>query len=110
MPLAISWPDLKLSARLLRKYAGLTFVASFGIAVGIGISAGALAFFYSHLYPKVPLDEGDRIVALENWRPPGSHQTPRFLCRSTIGRGLGCSARERLPVIYEGAFILTDRT
>jgi FtsX-like permease family len=43
--LPISWPDLKLSARLLRKYPGLTFVASVGIAVGIGISAGAFAFF-----------------------------------------------------------------
>lgn len=79
VPLPISWPDLKLSVRLLRKYPGLTFVASVGIAVGTGISAGAFAFFYSHLYPKVPLDEGDRIVALENWNVAVNNEDRRVL-------------------------------
>ena len=79
MPPPISWPDLKLSARLLRKYPGLTLVATVGIAVGIGISAGAFAFFYSHLYPKVPLDEGDRIVALENRNVAYNNEDRRVL-------------------------------
>ena len=51
-----NWLDLKLSARLLRKYPGLTLVSTVGIAVGIGISGGAFAFISSSLYPKVPLD------------------------------------------------------
>ena len=63
----LSWPDLKLSFRLLFKYPGLTIVAGIGIAVGIAISAGSFAFLYSMVYPTIPLDEGDRIVALENW-------------------------------------------
>jgi hypothetical protein len=52
---------------------------SFGIAVGIGISAGAFAFFHSHLYRKVPLDEGNRIVALENWNVAYNNEDRRVL-------------------------------
>jgi putative ABC transport system permease protein len=63
----VSWSDLKLSVRLLAKHPGLTLVASLGIAVGIAICAGFFAAAYSLLYPTLPLDEGDRIVALEKW-------------------------------------------
>ena len=62
-----SWPDLKLSARLLIKHPGLTLVATVGFTVGTAITAGAFAFLYGALYPHLPLDDGDRIVALENW-------------------------------------------
>lgn len=58
--------DFKLGLRMLVKYPGLTLVGGIGMAVAIAISAGFFAFFHSHLYPRIPLDEGDRIVALEN--------------------------------------------
>ena len=58
--------DLKLGVRMLVKHPGLTLVGGIGMAVAIAISSGAFAFFHSHLYPRIPLDEGDRIVALEN--------------------------------------------
>nr|MDQ3310370.1 ABC transporter permease [Gemmatimonadota bacterium] len=58
--------DLKLGARMLIKHPGLTLVGGLGMAVAIAISSGAFAFFHSHLYPRIPLDEGERIVALEN--------------------------------------------
>ena len=72
-------PDLRLSARLLRKYSGLTFVASAGDAFGIGISPGAFAFFYSQLYPRVPPDGDERIVALENWNVARNNENRRVL-------------------------------
>ena len=63
----ISWLDIKLGARMLVKYPGLALVGGLGMAVAIAIGAGSFAFFYSHMYPEIPLPEGDRIVALENW-------------------------------------------
>ena len=62
-----SWPDLKLSLRLLVRHPGLTLVSSVGITVGIAITAGMFGFLHGLLAPTLPLDEGDRIVALENW-------------------------------------------
>ena len=62
-----SWPDIKLSIRLLVRNPGLTLVSSLGIAVGIAITAGMFGFLHAMLAPTLPLDEGDRIVALENW-------------------------------------------
>ena len=62
-----SWPDIKLSLRLLIRNPGLTVVSTVGIAVGIAITAGMFGFFHANFDPTLPLDEGDRIVALENW-------------------------------------------
>ena len=67
MKTGMSWLDIKLGARMLIKHPGLTLVGGLGMAVAIAIGAGAFAFFYSHLYPRLPLHEGDRIVAIENW-------------------------------------------
>ena len=67
MAFGMSWLDFKLGLRMLVKYPGLTLVGGLGMAVAIAIGAGFFAFFYSHLYPTLPLEEGDRIVALENW-------------------------------------------
>jgi predicted permease len=67
MKTGISWLDVKLGARMLIKHPGLTLVGGLGMAVAIAIGAGSFAFFYSHLYPNLPLDEGDRIIAVENW-------------------------------------------
>lgn len=62
-----SWLDVTLGARMLVKYPGLTLVGGIGMAVAIAISTASFAFFYSYLYSTLPLDEGERIVALENW-------------------------------------------
>jgi predicted permease len=64
---AVSWPDIKLSLRLLVRNPGLTVVSSVGITVGIAITAGMFGFFHAVFAPTLPLDEGDRIIALENW-------------------------------------------
>jgi len=38
-----------------------------GLAVGVAIGAGFFAFLYSFLYATLPVEGGERIVALENW-------------------------------------------
>jgi predicted permease len=63
----LSGPDIRLGLRLLLKHPGLTAVSSVGITVGIAITAGMFGFLRANFAPTLPLDEGDRIVALENW-------------------------------------------
>ena len=59
--------DVKLGARMLTKYPGLSIIGGLGLAVGVGIGAAFFAMFYSMLYATLPVERGDRIVALENW-------------------------------------------
>lgn len=58
--------DLKLGVRMLTKYPGLSVVGGLGLAVGVGIGAAFFAVFYSQLYATLPVEHGERIVALEN--------------------------------------------
>ena len=74
-----SWPDLKLSLRLLIRNPGLTAVSTVGITVGIAIAAGMFGFFHANFDPTLPLDEGDRIVALENWDIEGHNENRHSL-------------------------------
>lgn len=59
--------DFKLGARMLAKYPALSLIGGVGQAVGVAIGAGFFAFFYSFLYATLPVEGGERIVALENW-------------------------------------------
>jgi putative ABC transport system permease protein len=59
--------DFKLGARMLAKYPALSLIGGAGLAVGVGIGAGFFAFLYSLLYATLPVEGGERIVALENW-------------------------------------------
>jgi predicted permease len=59
--------DLKLGLRMLVKYPGLSIIGGAGLAVGVAIGAAFFAFLYSLLYATLPVEGGDRIVALENW-------------------------------------------
>jgi putative ABC transport system permease protein len=74
-----SWPDIKLSLRLLIRNPGLTAVATVGITVGIGIAAGMFGYIHSNFDPAIPLDEGDRMVALENWDVAGNNENRHSL-------------------------------
>ncbi|CAA9301679.1 MAG: hypothetical protein AVDCRST_MAG89-514, partial [uncultured Gemmatimonadetes bacterium] len=67
MKTGISWLDVKLGIRMLVKHPGLTLVGGLGMAVAFAVGAGSFTFFYSHLYPNIPLEDGHRIVAVENW-------------------------------------------
>jgi putative ABC transport system permease protein len=59
--------DLKLALRMMRKTPGLTIAAGLGMALAVGIAAGFFIVAHGFFYPKLPLDEGERVVALENW-------------------------------------------
>ena len=74
-----SWPDLKLSLRLLIRHPGLTLVSSVGITVGVAIPTGVVGFLQANFDPTLPLDEGDRIIALENWDVAGNNEDRQSL-------------------------------
>jgi predicted permease len=71
--------DFRLGLRMLVKYPGLTIVGGLGIAVGVAIGATSFAFLYASLHPTLPLDEGERIVGLENWDTSRNNQEDRNL-------------------------------
>jgi putative ABC transport system permease protein len=56
--------DLKLGARMLAKSPGLSIVGGFGMAIAVALSVGGYAAVNLYFYPKLPLNEGDRIVAI----------------------------------------------
>ena len=62
-----SWLDIKLALRMLIRYPGLSLVGVLGMSVAIAISVGAFNLINGVLDPTLPLPEGDRIVALQNW-------------------------------------------
>jgi putative ABC transport system permease protein len=59
--------DFRVGWRMLRKSPGLTVVGGIGIAVAVAIGTGFFTVLDSFIDPTLPLDQGDRIVALENW-------------------------------------------
>ncbi|HWI20841.1 MAG TPA: ABC transporter permease, partial [Vicinamibacterales bacterium] len=59
--------DFTLGARMLAKYPGMSLIGGVGQAVGVAIGAAFFAFFYSFIYATLPVEDGERIVALENW-------------------------------------------
>ena len=71
--------DFKLGARMLRKYPGLSIVGGIGLAAAIAIGSSAFAFFYAYIYATLPIDEGDRVVAVENWNVEQNNEERRSL-------------------------------
>ena len=71
--------DLKLGFRMLVKYPGLTLVGGLGLAVAIAIVATSFALVYGAIHPTLPLDEGERIVGLENWDTSWNNQEHSIL-------------------------------
>ncbi|MET0397694.1 MAG: ABC transporter permease, partial [Longimicrobiaceae bacterium] len=56
--------DFRLGFRLLLKYPGLTLVGGLAMAFAIAVGAGAFEFVRQLVDPALPLDGGDRIVAV----------------------------------------------
>ena len=57
--------DLKLGARMLLKYWGLTFAGGLALTIAIGIGAGWYDLTGELLHPTLPFSEGDRIVQID---------------------------------------------
>jgi predicted permease len=95
--------DLKLGARMLVKYPGLSIIGGAGLAVGVAIGAGFFAFMYSVLYATLPIEGGERIVALENWDVDANTEMRRSM------HDLVTWQREMKTVEEIGAFRTVER-
>jgi predicted permease len=73
----MSWLDLTLGARMLVRYPVLTIVGGLGLAVSIALGAAAFAFISLFLWPRLPLPDGDRIVAVAQQDDTSSQSEPR---------------------------------
>ena len=62
----LSWLDVKLGVRIWLKHPALSLVSVIGMAVATAIGAAYFAGFSTLLDPSLPLDEGDRIVSIQN--------------------------------------------
>jgi predicted permease len=71
--------DLKLGARMLVKYPGLTLVGGIAMAFAIWIGAVVFNLGSQFLFPTLPLPGGDRVVYIENWDVSRSQAEPRAL-------------------------------
>src|SRR5262245_21681981 len=69
--LSLSWLDVKLGVRMIRRFPVLSLVSVIGMAVAIAIGAGYFAFFNSMLNPALPIEGGDRVVSIRNSNPVG---------------------------------------
>lgn len=65
--LGSSWLDVRLGLRLLVRNWGLTLVGGLAMSVAIGIAAVVFAAFDILMWSPLPLDEGDRVVAIQVW-------------------------------------------
>jgi len=77
--LGSSWLDVRLGLRLLVRNWGLSLVGGLAVSVAIGIAAVVFAAFDVIMWSRLPLEEGDRIVAIQIWdREAGQRRdTPR---------------------------------
>ena len=95
--------DIKLGARMLAKSPGLALVGGLGMAVAVGLGAGAYATVNSYFYPELPLNEGNRVVALAKFDPQRHAEDERLLQDFLVWR------REMRTVVDLGAFRTVQR-
>ena len=97
--------DLRLGVRMLVKHPGLTLVGVLGMSVAVAIGAIAFGIIYTLIDPTLPLDEGDRIVAIESFDPVrGDDEARRTHLHDLV------SWREELSAISDlGAYRIVAR-
>ncbi len=89
LPSRFSVLDWKLGLRMLIKYPGLTVVGGIAIAFGISVAAVAFDVVDQMVSPRLPFEDGDRIVGLQQLDPrTGSVRTPRLETYATWRRTL----------------------
>ena len=84
--LRVSVLDLKLGARMLVKYPGLTLVGGLAIAFAIAVGAATFEYVGQLVAPTIPLPEGSRIVGVRLWDAAASTVEPRLLHDLSIWR------------------------
>lgn len=79
--------DLKLGLRMLVKYPVLTLVGGVAITVAVALGVGVSEFVRDMVAPKVPLDEGDRIVRIYEVDTEAGGRTGASLYDLNVWRG-----------------------
>ena len=95
--------DFRLGLRMIVKYPGLAIVGVVGMAVAVAISAVAFGVIYTIIDPTLPLDEGDRLVVIQNVDTRAGDDGATHLHDIATWRE-GMSAVEMI-----GAYHMTDR-
>lgn len=75
----ISWLDVKLGLRMLRKHPALTLVGGLGMAVAIAVALGSLWYVDTATGADLPLHEGDRVVSIQYLDAAAGRVEPRVL-------------------------------
>ena len=95
--------DFKLALRMLVRYPLLTIVGGAGMAFGLAAGIGGYEIRTQMVDPRLPLDDGHRIVGLRNWDVRGDRNVP--LTRADFR-----AWREQLQTIEDlGAVALVQR-
>jgi predicted permease len=97
------WLDFKLGTRMLVRYPGLNLVGGVAIAFAIAVAAVTFEGMTQLLYPRVPLHEGNRLVAIFT-----THVAERTI-RQRTAADLDVWRRELRTVRELGAYHLTRR-
>jgi predicted permease len=90
-----SWIDFKLGLRMLVKYPGLTLVAGLAMAFAIFVGTGCYEFYSQVLHPRLPLEDGARVVMVELLDDRSRGLEPRILHDFAVWRA-GLSTMEEL--------------
>jgi len=67
IPFRFSKLDLRLGVRLLARYPVLTVVGTGSLAVAVAVGAAGFAFISLMLWPRMPLPDGERLVAVRHY-------------------------------------------
>jgi predicted permease len=79
MRFGMSWLDVKLGLRMLRRFPGLTIAGGLALAIAIGVGAAWYDLAGDLFRPAIPLPGGDRIVEIEMRDAAASQDERRIL-------------------------------
>lgn len=106
----LSWLDVKLGLRMLRKYPALALVSVIGMSVAIAIAGSYFGAIGAFIDPSLPLEDGDRIISvryadLENGGDAmlqSAHDLVAWRDELTSIRDLAAFRNERRNLVVEG--------
>ncbi|CAA9348582.1 MAG: hypothetical protein AVDCRST_MAG11-3376 [uncultured Gemmatimonadaceae bacterium] len=78
--------DFRLGARMLVKYPGITLVGGLAFAFAIAVGAAGFELIMQVAAPRLPLPDGDRIVAIRAWDAAASDHERRLAYELTSWR------------------------